>query len=98
MVKDKLQEGRKKKARAQPQPPLGQTPQPLSQNQAQTQPPVQPPQPLSQNEALGNPQPKKCGQPTKAVEQEDQPHTKEGRGRPPGSKNKPKAASEVHCN
>jgi hypothetical protein len=34
---------RKKKATAQPQPPV-QPPQPLSQNQAQTQPPVQPPQ------------------------------------------------------
>ena len=107
---------RRRKKKATPQPkPLGQAPQPLiqnqaqtqpqeqpprplSQNQAQTQPQVHPPEPLVQNEALGNPQPKKCGQPTKAVEQEDQPHTKEGRGRPPGSTNKPKAASEVHCN
>ncbi len=56
MVKDKLQEeGGRKKPGAQPQPPLGQAPQPLSQNQAQTQPQVQTPQPLVQNEALGNP-------------------------------------------
>jgi hypothetical protein len=105
---------RKKKATPQPKPlgqapqpliqnqaqtqPQDQPPQPLSQNQAQTQPQVHPPEPLVQNEALGNPQPKKRGRPTKAVAQEDQPQTKKGRGRPLGSKNKPKAASEVHCN
>jgi hypothetical protein len=88
---------RKKKATAQPQP-LVQAPQPLSQNQAQTQPPVQPlsqnqaqpqvhpPEPLIRIEAPGNPQLKKRGRPTKAVEQEAQPQTKRGRGRPSGSK------------